>query len=122
MKKTRFSAASLVCGVLSLATALLYALSVSRDHSPVVIACMILAGLCSLALCRKKVPFAEYLPFALVLVSIGVFTRLGFDEIGDILSKNNMNGLSWSWICSAFLLIASGVANGICTVFAAEKE
>ena len=117
MRKTRFSVASLVCGVLSLVTALLYALSVSRDHSPIV-----MAGLCSLALCWKKVPFGEYLPFALVLVSIGVFTRLGFDEIGDILSKNNMNGLSWSWIASAVMLLVTGVGNGMCTVFAAEKK
>ena len=122
MRKTRFSVASLVCGVLSLVTALLYALSVSRDHSPIVIVCMTLAGLCSLALCWKKVPFGEYLPFALVLVSIGVFTRLGFDEIGDILSKNNMNGLSWSWIASAVMLLVTGVGNGMCTVFAAEKK
>lgn len=56
MKKKRFSVTSLVCGVLSLATALLYVLSVSRDHSPIVIVCMVLAGLCSLALCWKKFP------------------------------------------------------------------
>lgn len=122
MKKTKFSVTSLACGVLSLATALLYALSVSRDHSPVIIVCMILAGLCSLALCWKKVSLGEYLPFALVLVSIGVFTRLGFDEIGDILSKNNVNGLNWSWIASAVMLLVTGIGNGICTVFAADKK
>ncbi len=122
MKKTKFTVTSMICGALSLVTALLYAFSVSRDHSPIIIVCMILAGACSLALCWKKVPVCEYVPFVLVLVSIAVFTRLGFDEVGDILSKINLDGLSWSWIGSAILLIASGAANGICTVLAAEKE
>lgn len=122
MKKTKFAVSSLICAILSFASALVYALSVSRDHSPVIIAAMVVAGVCSLLLYWKKIPVAEYVPFVLVLVSVAVFTRLGFDEIGDILSKNNMNGLSVSWIASAVLLVLSAIANGVCTVFAADKQ
>ena len=120
MKNTKYSALSVICGLLGIAGALVYAFSVSKDHSPVIIAAMALSGVCCLILSRKRIPFAEYLPFLLSLVSLAVFIRLGFDEIGDILSKNNMNGLSVTGILSAVLILLSGIVNGICTVAASE--
>ena len=120
MKNAKFSVLSVICGLLAIAAALVYAFSVSRDHSPIIIAAMALAGVCSLILSRKKLPFTEYIPFVLTLVSLSIFIRLAFDEISDILSKNNMNGLSITWIASAVLILLAGIVSGICTVAADE--
>ncbi|MBQ8160275.1 MAG: hypothetical protein IJ083_05935 [Clostridia bacterium] len=122
MKKSKFAVMSLVCAVLTCVCALIYAFSVSRDHSAVIIASMAVAAVCCVVLSLRKIPVAEYVPFVLTLISLAIFIRLGFDEIGDILSKNNMNGLSASWIASAVLLVLSSVCTGVNTVLAADVK
>ena len=68
----------------------------------------------------KHFPYGEYIPFVLSLISVVVFIPLAFDEIGDVLSKINMNGLSASWIASAVLIVLSMVCTGISTTVAAK--
>ena len=49
-----------------------------------------------------------------------MFIDLAFDEIGDILSKINMDGLSASWIASAVLLVVTVIAAALATVWPAK--
>ena len=46
-----------------------------------------------------------------------MFINLAFDEIGDILSKINMDGLSTSWIASAVLLVICMICAAVSTVW-----
>jgi len=107
--------------VLSLATTIVYSVSVSREHSPLVIGLLVLATLVEALLIVKPIRYLEYLPFASVLCSAVVFIRLAFDEVGDVLGKVNMNGLSATWIASAVLLVLSMIALGVTTVTAKRE-
>lgn len=121
MKKGRFFAADLLTAVLMAAAAVVYALASARENSPVIIAAMAVGAVVAAVLLVKRVPYVEYVPFVLSLVSAAVFIRLAFDEIGDILSKINMNGLSTSWIASAVLIVVSMICAAVATVFAAKE-
>ena len=111
----------LATAVLALGAAVVYALALARENSPLVIGLLLAAAVLSLAApLVKRVVFLEYLPFACVLVGLAVFIRQAFDEVGDILSKINMDGLSASWIASAVLLVLAALAAAASTVWIAR--
>lgn len=103
--------------VLAIVTAIVYALADAKENSPVIIGLLIVCGVLEL-ICAfvPRVPFLEYLPFAAVLGSVGVFVDLAFDEGYDILSKMNVEGLSTSYIVSAVLLAVTVIAAAVVTV------
>lgn len=112
---------SLVTMLMAIVTAIVYAFADARENSPYIIAVLAIAAIIELLLIVKKIPYAEYVPFVLILVGIGIFTQLAFDEVGDVLSSVNMDGLSISWIASAVLLVLTGISAGVATVFAPEQ-
>ena len=122
MKKGKFFVTDLIAVVLSVVTAIVYATAVARENSPIIIGALAAAAIVGAVLLVKKVPYVEYVPFVLDLVGVGIFTKLAFDEVGDVLSNINMNGLSASWIASAVLLVLTAVCAGIATVFAGSKR
>lgn len=110
-----------VTALLALSTAVVYALAKARENSPVIIGLLVAAAVLTLALVFvTKVPFLEYLPFTCVLVGLGIFIKLAFDEVCDILSKINMDGLSVSWIASAVLLAITVLVAAVSTVLTAK--
>ena len=82
------------------------------------IALLVIGALLELFVASNKAPkYFEYPPFAAALVSVAMFINLAFDEIGDILSKINMDGLSTSWIASAVLLVICMICAAVSTVW-----
>lgn len=112
--------ANIAAAVLTLATVIVYSVSAAREHSPLVIGVLIAALIVEVLLMVKPIKYVEYLPFAASLVSLGMFIRLAFDEIGDVLSKINMDGLSATWTASAVLLVLTVISMAVTTV-TAEK-
>ena len=99
------------------ATAIVYALAKAKENSPIIIALLVIGALLELFVASDKAPkYFEYLPFAAALVSVAMFINLAFDEIGDILSKINMDGLSTSWIATAVLLVICIICAAVSTV------
>ena len=80
-----------------------------------------IAAVIELILCAKQIPYLEYVPFLCTLVGMAVFIKLAFDEIGDVLSNINMNGLSTSWIASAVLIVLTVIVTALSTVFVKER-
>lgn len=123
MKSAKTMIPCIAAAVLAAVTAVVYALADAKENSPVIIglliACAVLELVCAFA---PRVPFLEYLPFAAVLGSVGVFVDLAFDEGYDILSKMNVEGLSSSYIASAVLLAVTLVAAAVVTVVKPAKE
>ena len=100
------------------ATAIVYALAKAKENSPIIIALLVIGALLELFVATNKAPkYFEYPPFAAALVSVAMFINLAFDEIGDILSKINMDGLSTSWIASAVLLVICMICAAVSTVW-----
>lgn len=116
MKKSAFFYSNLTALILTVITIVVYSNSVAREHSAIIIAAMVVAAIANAVLLVKRVPYGEYLPFALDLVGVAVFVTLAFDEIGDVLSKVNMDGLSVSWIASAALIVITSICAGINTI------
>lgn len=112
----------LVTLVLSAASCIVYAFADARQNSALIICLLAVSALLELILCIKKIAWLEYVPFICVLVSAAVFIRLAFDEVGDVLSKINMNGLSTSWIASAVLIVITMAAAALSTVFVKEEQ
>lgn len=111
----------LAAAVLAAVTAIVYAGAKARENAPLIIALLAAAAVLELvAVAVRKAPFLEYLPFACALAGLAVFIDLAFDEIGDILSKINMDGLSTSWIASAVLLVVTVIAAALATVWPAR--
>lgn len=121
MKKSKFFVADLLTAILMAAGAVVYALANAKENSPIVIAALAVGAVVAGILLVKRIPYGEYIPFVLSLVGTAVFINLAFDEIGDILSKINLNGLSTSWIASAVLLVVSMICAAVTTVFAAKE-
>lgn len=122
MKKGSFFVSDLIAVVLSIVTAIVYATAVARENSPLIIGALIAAAIVGVVLLVKKIPYVEYVPFVLVLVGLAKFVQLAFDEVGDVLSNINMNGLSTSWIASAVLLVVTAICAGAATVCAGKKK
>ena len=100
------------------ATAIVYALAKAKENSPIIIALLVIGALLELFVASDKAPkYFESPPFAAALVSVAMFINLAFDEIGDILSKINMDGLSTSWIASAVLLVICMICAAVSTVW-----
>ena len=100
------------------ATAIVYALAKAKENSPIIIALLVIGALLELFVASDKAPkYFECPPFAAALVSVAMFINLAFDEIGDILSKINMDGLSTSWIASAVLLVICMICAAVSTVW-----
>ena len=118
--KKRFFIAELVSVIVLAAAAIVYATASARENSPVIIALLAVAAVVGVVLLVKHFPYGEYIPFVLSLVSVGLFIPLAFDEIGDVLSKINMNGLSASWIASAVLMVLGMVCTAVATTVAAK--
>ena len=111
----------LAAAVLAAVTAIDYAGAKARENAPLIIALLAAAAVLELvAVAVRKTPFLEYLPFVCALAGLAVFIDLAFDEIGDILSKINMDGLSTSWIASAVLLVVTVIAAALATVWPAR--
>lgn len=68
---------------------------------------MALAAVVGIVLCIKRVPILEYAPVCFSLVALSAFVTLTFNEVGAILSKINMNGLSPLYIASGVLIVLS---------------
>ena len=111
----------LAAAVLAAVTAVVYAGAKARENAPLIIALLAVAAVLELvAVSVRKAPFLEYIPFVCALAGLAVFIDLAFDEIGDILSKINMDGLSASWIASAVLLVVTVIAAALATVWPAK--
>lgn len=111
----------LAAAVLAAVTAVVYAGAKARENTPLIIALLAAAAVLELvAVAVRKAPFLEYIPFVCALAGLAVFIDLAFDEIGDILSKINMDGLSASWIASAVLLVVTVIAAALATVWPAK--
>ena len=108
--------------VLTLIGCIVYATADIRENDPAIIACLAVAAVFALAVAIKPIKYLEYVPFILILISLGMFIPLAFDEIGDVLSKINMDGLSVSWYASIVLLVLSTIAEAVETVCRQEKE
>jgi hypothetical protein len=121
MKKTPFFYSNLVTLALTVITLIVYAVSVAREHSPVILAALAVAAIVNVILLCKKVPYVEYVPFALDLVSVAMFVTLAFDEVGDVLSNVNTSGLSASWIASAVLVLVNAICAAVNTVQAQKQ-
>lgn len=107
--------------VLAIVTAIVYAFADAKDNSAIIIGLLIACGVLEIVrVAVPKIPYLEYLPFVAVLVSVGVFIDLAFDEGYDILSKMNVDGLSNSYIVSAVLLGLTMIATAVVTVLAAS--
>lgn len=120
MKKNAFFVTELVSVILLAAAAVVYAVADARENSPLIISLLAVAAVTGAVLLVKRVPYGEYIPFFLSLVSVALFIPLAFDEVGDVLSKINMNGLSVSWIASAVLMVLGMVATAVSTTAAAK--
>lgn len=94
--------------LLSVASCVTYALS-GVQGSPLILAMMALAAVVGLVLCIKRTTLLEYMPVIFSLVALAVFVNLGFNEVGAILSKTNMEGLSPAYIASAVLILLSAI-------------
>ena len=90
--------------LLAIAGCVTYALS-GVQGSALITVMMALAAVTGIVLCVKRVPFLEYLPVVLSLIGLAVFVNLAFNEVGAILSKANMEGLSPAYIASAVLIL-----------------
>ena len=111
----------LAAAVLAAVTAIVYAGAKARENAPLIIALLAAAAVLEVVtVAVRKAPFLEYIPFVCVLAGLAVFIDLAFDEIGDILSKINMDGLSTSWIASAVLLVVTAIAAALATVWPAR--
>ena len=123
MKKmlNKSSILPLTAAVLAVVTAIVYAGAKARENAPAIIILLAAAAVLELvAVAVRKASFLEYLPFVCALAGLAVFIDLAFDEIGDILSKINMDGLSASWIASAVLLVVTVIAAALATVWPAK--
>ncbi|WP_294518878.1 hypothetical protein [uncultured Pseudoflavonifractor sp.] len=123
MKKmlNKSSILPLAAAVLAVVTAIVYAGAKARENAPAIIILLAAAAVLELvAVAVRKASFLEYLPFVCALAGLAVFIDLAFDEIGDILSKINMDGLSASWIASAVLLVVTVIAAALATVWPAK--
>lgn len=113
----KFSVVYFVTAVAMAVTAIVYAFAKARENSPIIIALLVIGALLELFIASGKAPrFFEYIPFAAVLASVAVFINLAFDEVGDILSKINLDGLSTSWISSAVLMVLCMILAAVSTV------
>ena len=123
MKKmlNKSSILPLAAAVLAVVTAIVYDGAKARENAPAIIILLAAAAVLELvAVAVRKASFLEYLPFVCALAGLAVFIDLAFDEIGDILSKINMDGLSASWIASAVLLVVTVIAAALATVWPAK--
>lgn len=124
MKKIGFDKTkilNLVVFMLAVVSCIVYARADARENSRLILALFSLAAIVELILYVKPFPYVEYVPFLCALTSMAVFIRLAFDEVGDVLSKINMNGLSTSWMASAVLIVLTVTAAALSTVFVPEK-
>lgn len=111
----------LAAAMLAAVTAIVYAGAKARENAPLIIALLAAAAVLEVAaVAVRKAHFLEYIPFVCALAGLAVFIDLAFDEIGDILSKINMDGLSTSWIASAVLLVVTVIAAALATVWPAR--
>lgn len=107
--------------ILAVISFIVYALANARENSPLILTMLAIAAVIELILCAKQIPYLEYVPFLCTLVGMAVFIKLAFDEIGDVLSNINMNGLSTSWIASAVLIVLTVIVTALSTVFVKER-
>ena len=113
--------ASALTMVLAIVTCVIYATATAKVNSPVIIALLAVGAAMELLVLIKPVSLLCYIPFIFFLLSIILFIPLAFDEVGDVLSKINMNGLSASWIASAVLILLTAVVSGVSTVLDLKK-
>lgn len=107
-----------MAAVLSAVTAVVYALAQARENMPAIILLLAAGAVLELVtMFFRKVPLLEYIPFACILVGLGLFICLAFDEVGDVLSRINVNGLSVSWIASAVLLVITAIVAALAFVW-----
>lgn len=112
---------NLIVLILSLIAFIVYSLADAKENSPLILAMLAISAVIEIILCVKRIPYLEYVPFICTLVGMAVFIKLAFNEIGDVLSKINMNGLSASWIASAVLIVLTAIAAALSTVFVKER-
>lgn len=125
MKKIEFGKSkiiNLIVCILAAATCIIYALADAKANSPLIIGMFAVAAIVEIVLCVKTIPGVEYIAFLCTLIGMAAFIKLAFDEIGDVLSKINMNGLSSSWIASAVLIVITVIAAGVSTIFVKENQ
>lgn len=124
MKKLNFDKVkiiNIIVLVLAVVTCFVYAMADAKENSTLVIALFAIAAAVEIGLLLKAVPYVEYIPFLCTLIGMSVFIKLAFDEIGDVLSKANVNGLSSSWIASAILIVVTVIAAAVSTVIVKEN-
>lgn len=118
----RSSVLPVAAAVLSAVTAVVYALAQARENAPAIIILLAAGAILELVtVFARKVPFLEYAPFACILAGLGMFVSLAFDEVGDVLSRINVNGLSVSWIASAVLLVITAIVAALASVWPGKE-
>ena len=112
---------NIVILVLAVVTGIVYARAEAKENAPLILAMLGITAIIENILLVKTIPYVEYLAFLCTLIGMAFFIKLAFDEIGDVLSKININGLSTSWIASAVLIVVTVIATAVSTIFVKEK-
>ena len=112
---------NLIVVILAIATCIVYGMADAKVNFSFYYCNVCSCGNRGIDIMCKTFPYVEYIPFLCILIGMAAFIKLAFDEIGDVLSKINMNGLSSSWIASAVLIVATVIAAAVSTVFVKEN-
>ncbi len=106
--------------VLSLLGCILF--GVSRENkfvAPVVLLILALVACCVVAV--KPFFLTEYLPLVFTAIPAGMIIVILLNNVADIFAKNNMLGLSGTFVTSVVFVVLAMIVSALATVFKQEK-
>lgn len=106
--------------VLGLLACILY--GVSRENKEIsVILLLVFAMAFGVLVLVKPFTFTEYLPFVLSAASTGIMFKILLDNLADIFAKNNVIGLSGTFVASLVFVVLAMIVSACSVVFKQEK-
>lgn len=113
-----FTAAAIV---LSLLACILY--GVSRENvNAAIIVLLAFAMVTGVIVAVKPIKYAEAVPFVLTAIPLGFATYILIENISQIFFKNNVIGLSGTFVTSFVFIALAAVVSAVSLVVRQEKE
>ena len=110
-----------VAVVLDLLACILYGIS-RENNTGAIIILLVFAMVTGVIVAVKPFKYTEYVPFVLTAIPFGLITYILIENISQIFFKNNVIGISGTFITSFVLIILAMVACAVSLVVKHEKE
>lgn len=113
-----FVAAAVICDLLG---CILF--GVSRENvSTLAVVFLALAAVAGAVVVVKPFKFTEFVPFVLTAAATGLIAYVLIENISQIFFKNNVIGLSGTFVCSVVFVVLGMLASAAAIVLKQEKK